>query len=76
MEVFMAEIVLYSFTLLIVFYTIHRVKKNHYHGKKKGLIQLSLYTLYGEKNGSPYTSIEKKKELLCDAKVDHKKKGV
>jgi hypothetical protein len=76
MEVFMAEIVLYSFTLLLVFYTLYRVKKNHYQHKKKGLIQLSLYTLYGEKNISP-TSIEgKKKELLCDAKVDHKKKGV
>ena len=71
----MAEIVLYSFTLLLVFYTIYRVKKNHYHGEKKGLVWLSLYTLYGEKNGSP-TSIEGKKELLCDAKVDHKKKGV
>ncbi len=75
MEVFMAEIVLYSFTLLLVFYTIHRVKKNHYQHKKKGLIQLSLYTLYGEKDISS-TSIEGKKELLCDAKVDHKKKGV
>jgi hypothetical protein len=61
----MAELMLYSFTLLIVFYTLYRVKKNHYHGKKKKIDSLSLYT-----------SIEKKKELLCDAKVDHKKKGV